>query len=249
MKYPSVINVICDLYFMNNNAHRRLRRQPLTTKAIFDIRELLLTGQLPPGRKISEPWLASKLQISRTPIRAALAVIYEEGLIDSAPSGGYLTRQFSSSDISDTVDLRGTIQGWAARLAAERGISSTGRLQLESAVRDIDNLLLEEISDDTLKRFAQLNEQLHKLLVNVTESEVVKREAGRVQMLPFSETSAFFNRNLSLDWRHRLAQMCQIQHHAILEAVFSREGTRAEALLREHARLTVTAIQEIFLQK
>ena len=53
----------------------------------------------------------------------ALVRLEEEGLLEAIPSGGFMVKAFSERDILDSIELRGTLEGLAARFAAERGVS------------------------------------------------------------------------------------------------------------------------------
>ncbi len=90
-------------------------------KAQLRLREMILAGELPAGARIAELAIVERLGVSRTPIRAALMRLEQEGLLESLPNGGYAVRTFSERDVSDAIELRGTVEGLAARLAAERG--------------------------------------------------------------------------------------------------------------------------------
>src|SRR3954468_1721966 len=92
-------------------------------KAQLKLREMILAGELPGGARIAELAIVERLGVSRTPIRAALMRLEQEGLLDALPNGGYAVRTFSERDVSDAIELRGTVEGLAARLAAERGVA------------------------------------------------------------------------------------------------------------------------------
>ena len=68
--------------------------------------------------------LAKEFSISRTPIREALSRLAEEGLLERARGGGFVVRSFAIADVLDMIELRGVLEGTAARLAAERGVSA-----------------------------------------------------------------------------------------------------------------------------
>jgi len=82
---------------------------------------MILAAELPGGARIAELTLVDKLGVSRTPIRTALMKLEQEGLLESLAHGGYAVRTFTEHDVSDAIELRGTLEGLAARLAAERG--------------------------------------------------------------------------------------------------------------------------------
>jgi GntR family transcriptional regulator of vanillate catabolism len=92
-----------------------------SVKAQLRLREMILAGELPGGARIAELTLVEKLGVSRTPIRAALMRLEQEGLLEALPNGGYAVRTFSERDVSDAIELRGTVEGLLARVAAERG--------------------------------------------------------------------------------------------------------------------------------
>src|SRR6186713_1438733 len=94
---------------------------PQAVKAQLRLREMILAGELPGGARIAELALVEKLGVSRTPIRAALMRLEQEGLLEALPNGGYAVRSFSQQDVSEAIELRGTLEGLSARLAAERG--------------------------------------------------------------------------------------------------------------------------------
>ena len=96
-----------------------------TLRAALGVRDLLYSGIFRPGERLSEISLSERLGLSRTPIRAALARLEQEGLVELIPSGGYAVRTFSEADIIDAIELRGVLEGTAARLAAERGVSGS----------------------------------------------------------------------------------------------------------------------------
>jgi len=101
-----------------------------TLKALLALRELVLRGELRPGERVSELQMVERLGVSRTPVRMALVRLEEEGLLDAIPSGGFAVKAFSEREVLEAIEIRGTLEGLAARLAAERGV---GRSELEAA--------------------------------------------------------------------------------------------------------------------
>ncbi len=181
-----------------------------TVSALLSLRELILSGALAPGERLTEIAVAERLGVSRTPLRAALAQLAAEGLLDALAAGGYAVRGFSAADINDAIELRGVLEGVAARFAAE---------------------------DGAFQEYVALNEAFHDGLIALAGSQMVARELARVAALPFASPSAFVvAQSLAADaWD--ILVVAQAQHHAVLEAITAREGARAEALMREHARV------------
>jgi GntR family transcriptional regulator of vanillate catabolism len=221
-----------------------------TLKTIIRLRELILRGDFMPGERLLETSLVDMLDVSRTPIRAALARLTEEGLLEKAIGGSYAVRAFSERDIQDAIDLRGTVEGVAARLAAERGISSLALTKLWECVAEIDCLLeIKDLSDDDIERYLILNESFHRQLVNLPKSFVVEHMSERIVALPFASANAFVMAQTQLPHAWRVFFIAQEQHRGIVEAIESREGARAEALTREHARLSLQTLRTALQSK
>src|SRR5919201_1139737 len=97
-----------------------------TTRALLSLRDLILSGEFPPGTRMSELPLVERLGVSRTPVRLALANLEHEGLLENLEGGGYAVREFTMDEIHDAIELRGVLEGTAARFAAERGAARAG---------------------------------------------------------------------------------------------------------------------------
>ncbi len=95
-----------------------------TVRAQLALRDLILSGRLRSGERISELGAVETTGVSRTPVRMALVRLEEEGLLEAIPSGGFMVKAFTERDILDSIELRGVLEGLAARFASERGVSA-----------------------------------------------------------------------------------------------------------------------------
>ena len=109
---------------------------------------MVRAGERPAGSRFAEVALAERLGVSRTPIRASLMRLEQEGLLGPLPGGGYTVRTFSERDISDAIELRGTLEGLLARLAAERGAAQVVRAESRLCLDEIDQVLAQPALDD-----------------------------------------------------------------------------------------------------
>jgi GntR family transcriptional regulator of vanillate catabolism len=209
-----------------------------TVRVQLRLRELILGGELKPGARIAELTLVERLGASRTPIRMALVRLQEEGLLDALPHGGFAVKDFSEADIHDAIELRGTLEGLAARLAAERGVSTVLMTEARDCVEQIDALLAApSLSEESFSGYAQHNGRFHDLLSEMAGSDVIRRPLERAKTAPFASPNGFvLARSTGPDARDALV-VAQAQHRGVLEAIHKREGARAESLMREHARI------------
>lgn len=213
------------------------RRDSQTLKALLGVRDLVLGGDVPPGERLSEAGLAERLGISRTPLRAALARLEQEGLLEQIPSGGYAVRSFSMADVSDAIEIRGVLEGAAARLAAERGVAPAQMKAIKQIVSELDKCFRTRPEDMLFSRYVELNAEFHAMLAALPGSEMMRREVERATQLPFASPSSFLEKQEDVPAFRQSLIHAQRQHQEIVSAIEMREGARAEALAREHARL------------
>ncbi|WHA43606.1 GntR family transcriptional regulator [Agrobacterium larrymoorei] len=215
-------------------------------RAVIELREKIISGELPGGMRLFEVSLAEKLDISRTPVREALSRLAEEGLLDRLPSGGFIVRRFGYADVVDSIELRGVMEGMAARLAAERGAAPEALAAMKETVEKLDACFGIEQDDVDFDKYSDLNEIFHHQLAALSGSDIVRREVERASSLPFASPSAFLPDKADIAAFRRSLRSAQAQHHAIVEAIGAREGSRAEWLAREHARTARRNLEYIF---
>jgi GntR family transcriptional regulator of vanillate catabolism len=209
-----------------------------TVRAQLALRDLILSGRLRPGERISELQAVEAIGASRTPVRMALVRLEEEGLLETIPSGGFMVKSFSERDILDSIELRGTLEGLAARLAAERGVSARDLDPLRECLAEIDRLVAQDpISIDAFSAYVALNARFHALLAELSRSAPVIRQVDRACALPFASPSGFVMAQSALPEAHQILMIAQEHHRIVIDAIDNREGARAESIMREHARL------------
>ncbi len=96
----------------------------LNSEVLARIRQMILQGSFAPGQRIPEAQVAERLGVSRTPVRQALPVLAREGLLVASGARGFAVRAFTIAEIAEGVDVRGALEGFAARQLAERGASA-----------------------------------------------------------------------------------------------------------------------------
>jgi GntR family transcriptional regulator of vanillate catabolism len=221
-----------------NASGRESRSSSQTERATLALREMLVQGQLRPGEKIREVPLSAQLNISRIPLHLALERLANEGFLEVLPKRGFRVQRFSTEDIYDSIDLRGVLEGAAARMAAERLKDPRDLARMQALSREI--LALVRKSGLTIEGFTlyiDLNAQFHSALLDLADSWMIRRAIERASCLPFASPSAFLKRQyISPDLRD-LFLISADQHCGIVEAIANREGMRAEAIAREHARV------------
>jgi DNA-binding GntR family transcriptional regulator len=98
----------------------RPERPRLADRAYTELRSHLVQGKLPPGTRLVEQTLTAVLGISRTPLREALWRLEQDGLVERRDSGGVYVTELTQDEFEELMGLRAVIEGYCARLAAER---------------------------------------------------------------------------------------------------------------------------------
>ena len=213
------------------------------SRVIFRIREMILQGELPPGERVREVELAAKLGVSRTPVREALPMLAQEGVLTQLDTRGFVVRAFTSQEIMDAIDVRGALEGLAARMLAEQGPSRRLIHSLHECLREGDVIFARGhliLADEA--RYADMNKQFHSLIVEGSGSKVVAAALERNGRIPFAAAHAIAFDKIDLPRMYEHLLYGHHQHHTIVQALENGESSRVAALMVEHANLSKTSI-------
>jgi GntR family transcriptional regulator, vanillate catabolism transcriptional regulator len=205
-------------------------------RAVLMLREMLIRGEFQRGERLSELPLVARLGVSRTPIRLALERLAHEGLLEVSTTGGFIVREFTVADVWDAIEVRGILEGTAARLAAEKLGRDSELTALRKYQAEMDSIAMSNV--DAFSRYLELNEAFHREVLRLAKCPMLEWTLERVTSLPFASPSAVVFARSKLPQAAEMHTIGADQHRAIVEAIQRREGTRAENIAREHSRLS-----------
>lgn len=209
-------------------------------RVLAELRKMIASGELAAGERIVEIPTAERLQVSRMPVRMALRALEQEGLLIKSGGRGYTVRAVTAEDIAGAVEVRGVLEGLAARQAAERGIDDATRQVLQGCLDEGDRLfekghvLLEE-----LETYHSLNMRFHRAIIDASGNRAIAEALARNGHLPFASVSSLAVDRNDLAREFRRFNFAHMQHHAVFDALVNGQGARAEAVMREHANATL----------
>lgn len=204
------------------------------------LRQLIVEGRYPPGTRLAEIPVADALGVSRTPVRLAFRTLEQEGLLQKVGKRGLVVRDFTEADVLCAVEVRGALEGLAARRLAEAGPTPALLARLQQALDEGERVLADPVlTEATVARWARLNQAFHGAIVDGTGSRVIADAIARNNHLPFASADSITLDRRALDREYRKLQMAQLQHRLIVEALQRREAARVETLMREHALIGV----------
>ena len=132
-------------------------------RAMTALRQMIFSGELPPGSDHMETELADKLNMSRTPLREAALMLQALGLGELRPRRGIRISPVSPQYMSDIYDILTELESLAAARAAEAGYSASDLETLAKAIADMDAAL----ADEDLRAWAEADDRFHRELVRL----------------------------------------------------------------------------------
>jgi GntR family transcriptional regulator of vanillate catabolism len=117
-------------------------------------------------------------------------------------------------------------------------VSAAQAEEARAAIAGIDAIIASpELTEDQFQTYVELNEAFHAGIVAMADSSALAKQLARCYALPFASPSGFVRAQARLPEAHAILVFANEHHRAVLESILGREGARAEALMREHARL------------
>ncbi|HTV78394.1 MAG TPA: GntR family transcriptional regulator [Steroidobacteraceae bacterium] len=212
-------------------------------RATVSIREMILRGRLQGGQRVAEAMLAQALGMSRTPIRQALPLLAREGLLVESGTRGYLVRTFTHSDILDAIDVRGLLEGFAARRIAERGATPAFLARLRECLEEGSRIFAKgHLVESDEAAYGSMNARFHALIIEAAGSPVTADAIERIASIPFAAAAAIAFDATDLAAMFDALWNAHQQHYAVLDALQAGQATRVEFLMREHVNTVKKSI-------
>ncbi|KTF69127.1 GntR family transcriptional regulator [Sphingomonas sp. HT-1] len=205
-------------------------------QVLVALRRMIADGTIKPGDRIAEIPTAEALGVSRMPVRTALRALEHEGLVVKLGARGYTPRAVDAEAITGAIEVRGVLEGLAARRLAERRLTPAEQAQLEAILAEGDALFAKgHLADGDLDGFYRYNLAFHDLLIAASANPSIALALARNNHLPFASAAA-----LALDWddlegEYRHLSAAHREHRAVFDAIVSGDAGQAERLMRAHA--------------
>lgn len=206
----------------------------LAEQAYRAIREAIQEGRIAPGQRVPELDLCAWLKMSRTPVREALRRLQSDGMLVHAPGGGLSIAQHDLRAVAELYDVRESLEGTAAALAARNG--------------DVTELHILEAMLDSHRRLPG-EPRVHARENTLFHEHIYRAARNRFLLKSLQD----LHDAVALLGRTTFAAPGRIEeawseHEAIVAAIRGRDAARAETLARAHVRrgyqLRLAAIAE-----
>jgi len=197
---------------------------PLSQKVYLSLKEKIINNSIKPGAKLSEATIAKKMGISRTPVREALRKLVDYQFATMRPNLGIAVNDISIEDVVEVMQLRGVLEGLAARIAAIV-ISKEEIKVLENCV----NKMKIYRDENNVSEYFKLNKEFHEIILNTCRNKRLREIHKNLeeQILGFRQKSL----NIPERIKHSFND-----HQQILEALRKNNSVEADSLSQRHVK-------------
>lgn len=197
-------------------------------KAYDLLKQRLVAGSYPPGAQLKEEHIARELGLSRTPVRAALKHLIEDGLATLDERRGVRAAEWTDADIQETYHLRSLLEAHAAQRAAQR-TNPALVAELEQLNRQMAAAIAKG-GPEMATTLHSINSRFHRAIVEASASPRLKMLLGTIVDMPVIVRSFF------VSTRGDLQQ--SLQHHRdVTDAIASGDGEVAAQAMQLHLRI------------
>lgn len=198
-------------------------RSLLKERAYSEIKQRIVDGVFAPSTFLSERQLAGQLDMSKTPVRAALDRLEQEGLVSTSPQQGVIVRDLSVHEIADLYEMRAALETYTVRAIAGRVTEEQKRLVQE-------NLRAQQKAcpKGDVQTVVTLDAAFHMLLCSFLGNDEMVRVMSQLRDKVFRVISRVFQVNPP-----RIHQSF-VEHKAIADAIFAGQADVAAQRIVEH---------------
>jgi DNA-binding GntR family transcriptional regulator len=206
---------------------------PLRDVVFNTLREAILRGELVPGERLMELQLASKLGVSRTPIREAIRMLEQEGLAITIPRKGAIVAGMTEKEMQDVLEIREALEELSVQVACDK-ITDEEIAQLRKNMKNFQRSL--ETGD--LKKMAQADVEFHDVIYQATDNQKL------INMLNNLREQMYRYRVEYLKNPDNHQQLLD-EHEAIYQGIVARDKEAVTAMMREHISNQVDVVKNI----
>jgi DNA-binding GntR family transcriptional regulator len=213
------------------------RAMPLTVSAYQTLRKLILSNEWQPGFQATEPEIALRLAMSRTPVREALMRLQSEGLVAVVPRHGLRVLPVSPDDMREIYQILTSLEATAAGLAAKRDLAAAQLAPLDEATATMERAL----AADDLTAWAEADAQFHDMLLDLGGNRKLK-----AVVLNFLDRA---HRARMITLRIRPKPVASTREHIdLVKAIRRHDAKTAQELHRRHRERAGTELLALLEQ-
>lgn len=210
-----------------------VRSRPLHEEVVDRLRDLIIEGEIGPGERLHEINLSETLHVSRTPLREALKLLANEGLVDLLPGRGARVSVLSADGARDLFEVVSGLERLAAELAAVR-MTSRDLARLKT----LHEKMAEHFSAGKKREYFALNHAIHVAIVAAAKNDTLM--ATHAALMSKARRGSYAALASEARWKESMTE-----HEALMEALERRDARQAGEILFTHDRHTGETIGKL----
>ena len=208
--------------------------EPLQEFALTEITRRIQTGEYPVGSRLVAQKLAASLNISATPVVAAINRLAAQGLVETIPRKGAIVKQFSVEDIRNYFDARIMMETYAVKPAIQ---NVDQHPEVVEELREIVDRF-DSVEPTDLEAARVQENRFHPLMVKLAGNA----QLDRLYEFNWSVGSVYFVYSLK-KVKPENFKISLVEHRQILEALLNKDEARLEFLVKDHLRFLNKALE------
>lgn len=226
--------------FLAEKVKPNINMDTQTARLVVVLRNMIMEGEFGTGERLVEATLSARLDASRTPVRSALLMLEQQGLVERVRGGGYVVKAYTAREISEGIQVHACLEGMAARLVAEQGVSRSLGDELKACLNEGDKALIAgKLGMDNMAAYLRANVRFHKAIVDACGNNVLRESLEFLDRIPFTAAGGMLPFQTTLPDTDDVMRFAQRQHHMLVEALQQGQGARAQALAEEHRQIAL----------
>lgn len=208
--------------------------EPLQKFALTEITRRIQTGEYPVGSRLVAQKIAASLNISATPVVAAINRLAAQGLVETIPRKGAIVKQFSVEDIRNYFDARIMMETYAVKPAIQ---NVDQHPEIVEELREIVDRF-DSVEPTDLEAARVQENRFHPLMVKLAGNA----QLDRLYEFNWSVGSVYFVYSLK-KVKPENFKISLVEHRQILEALLNKDEARLEFLVKDHLRFLNKALE------
>lgn len=184
--------------------------------------ELIISGNLKSGDRLSIKNISEGFNVSNTPVREALVRLENEGLLEKIPYQGFKIKEFSREEAKEIFETRAALESYAGKLAARRA-----KAQDRKHFSRLQELGREHLENDDLKAYSEYNKNFHNSIISFSKNSKLARNYQRIEEQISLFTFRVFRGGINLEKSFQ-------EHEEIVELICQGKEQQVQLMLDQH---------------
>ncbi|MBL7250411.1 GntR family transcriptional regulator [Alloalcanivorax marinus] len=230
--------------------------EPAIRTVLAKLREKIVTGEVAPGTRLRADSLAEQFEVSRTPVRSALAILATEGLVTYNVNRGYTVHAGTIGNVLDSMDVRASLESRACRLCVDLGVDDEDLERLKQVVGQGRELVEAGAWSEQIEmEWYSYNVIFHRMLHRLTNNDVLRNAIRMTIVYPLLGDVVRICPAVAAHVPQSARRMSEVvpdhieqsqrEHESLIDAIAEGDAERAESIMFDHVMATKKRVHSV----